>query len=117
MWQKIIPKIPMSDKEVTKNFFINRLGFSKVGDWSDYLMVSKDEIEIHFFLFKDLNLKENYGMVYTRTDEIEKIYQDFLDSGIKIHPNGKLENKVWNQREFSILDPDSNLLTFGQSLI
>ena len=115
MWQKIIPKIPMRDKEVTKNFFINRLGFSKVGDRSDYLMVSKDEIEIHFFLFKDLNLKENYGMVYRRTSDIEEIYQSFLDNGIKIHPNGKLENKIWKQIEFLSLDPDNNLLTFGQA--
>jgi hypothetical protein len=25
-----------------------------------------------------------------------------------------LENKPWQQREFSLLDPDNNLLTFGQ---
>jgi hypothetical protein len=33
-----------------------------------------------------------------------------------IHPNGKLQNKPWGQREFALLDPDNNLLTFGQSL-
>lgn len=69
-----------------------------------------------FFLFTDLNPKENYGKVYIRTNEIEKIYQDFFYNRIKIHPNGKLENKVWNQKELSILDPDKNLLTFGQRL-
>jgi hypothetical protein len=26
-----------------------------------------------------------------------------------------LENKPWQQREFALLDPDNNLLTFGQS--
>lgn len=117
MWQKIIPKLPMRDKEVTKNFYLNKLGFTEVGDWGDYLMVSKDEIEIHFFLFKDLNPKKNYGQVYIRTNEIEKIYQSFLAKEIEIHPNGKLEVKAWNQKEFSILDPDNNLITFGESLL
>jgi hypothetical protein len=34
---------------------------------------------------------------------------------MEIHPNGKLQTKPWGQKEFSILDPDNNLLTFGQS--
>ncbi|WP_431174354.1 VOC family protein, partial [Flagellimonas flava] len=79
----------------------------------EYLMMKKDQIEIHFFLFKDLNPKENYGMVYIRTNQIEQLYQRFIDDKIAIHPNGKLETKPWGQKEFSILDPDNNLLTFG----
>jgi hypothetical protein len=38
-----------------------------------------------------------------------------LDNNVSIHPNGHLEDKPWQQREFSLLDPDNNLLTFGQS--
>ncbi|ULT27166.1 hypothetical protein KUH03_10560 [Sphingobacterium sp. E70] len=53
-------------------------------------------------------------MIYIRTDDIDELYQSFLARNIAIHPNGKLETKPWGQREFSILDPDSNLLTFGQ---
>jgi hypothetical protein len=33
-----------------------------------------------------------------------------------MHPNGYLETKPWGQKEFSLLDPDNNLLTFGQSI-
>jgi hypothetical protein len=32
------------------------------------------------------------------------------------HPNGHLAIKPWGQKEFSILDPDNNLLTFGQNI-
>ena len=53
-------------------------------------------------------------MIYIRTDDIDQLYHSFLVRNITIHPNGKLETKLWGQREFSILDPDSNLLTFGQ---
>ena len=79
-------------------------------------MVEKDHIQIHFFEFKQLNPKENYGMVYIRTNDIDKLYQEFLKSRIGIHSNGHLQVKPWGQKEFSILDPDYNLLTFGESL-
>ena len=52
-------------------------------------------------------------MVYIRTDDIDRLYQSFQENSVAIHPNGQLETKPWGQREFSILDPDSNLLTFG----
>ena len=32
-----------------------------------------------------------------------------------VHPNGALADKPWGTREFAILDPDGNLLTFSQS--
>ena len=45
---------------------------------------------------------------------LQKLYNKLIDSGISIHPNGKLEKKPWNQMEFSIIDPNGTLLTFGQ---
>jgi len=118
MLTNIIPKLPMRDKNVTKAFYINKLGFKVFGspDFEGYLMLEKDQIQIHFFEFKTLEPKENYGQVYIRTDHINDLYQSLLDNNTAIHPNGPLENKSWGQREFAVLDPDNNLLTFGQSL-
>jgi len=45
-----------------------------------------------------------------------KKFQTLLDNKISIHPNGYLETKPWGQREFALLDPDKNLLTFGESI-
>ena len=118
MLKNIHPKLPMRDKNVTRNYYVNILGFKEVGtsSFDAYLMVEKDEIEIHFFEFKELDSLENYSGVYIRTDDIETLYQSFLDQKIAIHPNGHLEAKPWGQKEFSLLDPDHNLLTFGQSI-
>ncbi|HMR58604.1 MAG TPA: VOC family protein, partial [Cyclobacteriaceae bacterium] len=65
MLTKICPKLPMRNKTITKEFYLNTLGFQTLGnsDFEGYLMVVKDEIEIHFFEFKELNPKENYGQV------------------------------------------------------
>lgn len=116
MLTHIIPKLPMRDKKASREFYIDKLGFQEIGDYEGYLMVKKDDIEIHFFEFKELDPKENYGQVYIRTKGIEDFYQSLLDNNIGIHPNGKLEAKAWGQMEFSMLDPDTNLLTFGQSI-
>jgi extradiol dioxygenase family protein len=118
MLTDINPKLPMRDKTATKDFYINQLGFQKFGstDFDDYLMLQKDNIQIHFFEFKALDPKENYGQVYIRTDDIDKLYQSLIDNKTGIHPNGRLEIKPWGQKEFSLLDPDNNLLTFGQGL-
>lgn len=116
MLTSIHPKLPMRDKQITLEFYQN-LGFHVFGnvDFADYLMIEKQGIEIHFFLFKDLDPKENYGQVYIRSNDIDTDYQEFSARHIAaIHPNGHLEDKPWGQREFSILDPDHNLLTFGQ---
>ena len=116
MLTDINPKLPMRNKSTTRAYYVNQLGFEEIGDYEGYLMVRKDKIEIHFFEFKELNPKENYGQVYLRTDDIEKLYQSLLAKEVAIHPNGKLQTKDWGQKEFSLLDPDSNLLTFGQEI-
>lgn len=118
MLTDINPKLPMRNKSVTREFYINLLGFNEFGsaDFDGYLMMEKDQIQIHFFEFKDLDPKENYGQVYIRIDNIDDFYQSLLANKTNIHPNGPLEIKPWGQKEFSILDPDSNLLTFGQSI-
>jgi len=117
MLTDINPKLPMRDKTLTKEFYIDKLGFEQYGnDYDEYLMVQKDNVQIHFFEFKELDPKENYGQVYIRTNDIDNLYQSVLDKKISIHPAGDLHTKPWRQREFSFLDPDNNLLTFGQSV-
>ena len=117
MLTAINPKLPMRDKVATREYYVNKLGFQQFGnDYDGYLMVQKDNIQIHFFEFKELDPKENYGQVYIRTDEIDKLYQSALDNQLSMPKAGHLQIKPWRQKEFALLDPDNNLLTFGQSL-
>lgn len=118
MLTAVNPKLPMRDKKITREFYIDKLGFRQFGDtdYDGYLMVEKDNIQIHFFEFKDLDPKENYGGIYIRTDNIKALYQQMLDNKLSIHPAGPLQTKPWGQTEFAMLDPDNNLLTFGEAL-
>jgi len=108
----------MRDKDVTKEYYLHTLGFQLFGegDFEGYLMIQKDNVQIHFFEFKGLDPNENYGQVYIRTNDVDQLYQTLLTCQADIHPNGHIETKPWGQREFSVLDPDNNLLTFGQTI-
>lgn len=115
MMTAVHPKLPMRDKNATVDFYINKMGFERFGgDYEGYLMVQKDNIQIHFFEYKDLDPAVNYGQIYIRTNDIDGLYQSMQDTGLPIHPNGHLQIKPWGQKEFSMLDPDNNLLTFGK---
>lgn len=118
MLTAIHPKLPMRNKPSTEQYYIKTLGFQRLGtaDYDGYLMIHKDDIQIHFFEFKELDPVKNYGQVYIRTNDIEKLYQSMLDRKIAIHPAGHLQTKPWGQKEFSLIDPDHNPLTFGQSV-
>lgn len=118
MLTHIHPKLPMRNKAATRQYYINLLGFTETGDedYEGYLMLLKDNIELHFFGFAELDPLQNYGGVYIRTNDIEGLYRSLLDTGTPIHPNGPLQTKPWGQKEFALLDPDNNLLTFGQAV-
>lgn len=117
MLTAVHPKLPMRSKPATKEFYIHRLGFAQFGgDFDGYLMVEKDDIQIHFFEFPELNPKENYGQVYIRTTAIDAWYGRAREQKLAIPELGHLQTRPWGQKEFSLLDPDYNLLTFGQAV-
>lgn len=115
MIKSIIAKLPMRNLNLTKEFFIS-LGFEIIKEFSDYMMVKKDDAELHFFLFPNLDPLDNYGQIYLRVENIENIFKSYKERNIEIHKNGDLQLKPWGQKEFSLLDPDNNLLTFGESI-
>lgn len=113
MLTEIHPKLPMRDKSATREYYL-QLGFTAFGstDYPGYLMLQVDQIQIHFFEFRELDPFQNYGQVYIRTNNIQEWYDKAQRLQLKFYP---LETKPWGQLEFSLLDPDHNLLTFGQS--
>lgn len=116
MLTAVHPKLPMSNKQATLRFY-KQLGFQVLGgDFDAYLMVQKDNVELHFFSFPDINPLENYGQIYIRVNQIQEWYNEVQQKGIAIHSNAPLQIKPWGQVEFSILDPDNNLITFGEAV-
>lgn len=116
MLTAFIPKLPMRDLAATRAFYMDQLGFAVNGQYPDYLIVERDGLELHFFRHRELDPLTNDGQVYIRVNEIDALYRSLVDRGVSIHPNGALSTKPWGQREFALLDPDHNLLTFGEAV-
>lgn len=108
----------MRDKEQTRTFYVDLLRFQVFGkaDYPDYLMVERDAIQLHFFSFPTLDPLVNDGQVYIRTDDIHSLYAEAQARDWPIHPAGHLVKKDWGMWEFSLLDPDHNLITFGAEI-
>lgn len=56
----------------------------------------------------------NVGQVHKKDFYINKLGLNFFASS-NFRPNDALQTQPWKQKEFALLDPDNNLLTFGQS--
>ncbi len=108
-----IPKLASLDIERSLAFY-ERLGFQRSGSYPGYGIVKRDEIHLHFWLCSDARIPKETGC-RIEVEGIDELFKEFSAYGV-IHPNGRLEEKPWSVREFSILDTDGNLLTFQQDL-
>jgi uncharacterized glyoxalase superfamily protein PhnB len=112
----IIPKLPFISRQPTIRFY-ELLGFHLRSDYSDYLIFDFPPAELHFFSYPTLQPAKSDFMIYLRViSDIETFYHKIQEAGIAIHPNGTLTDKPWKQKEFSIVDPNGTLLTFGQAI-
>ncbi len=111
----VCPKLPMRNKLITRQFYLDFLGFEDISafDYPNYLIVARDGLELHFFLHSSLDPFTNDGQVYFRVLAVDALFEEFITRKTPIQ--NPLELKPWHQKEFSLIDPDHNLLTFGES--
>lgn len=106
-----IPKLASLDIERSLAFF-EGLGFDRRGSYPDYGIIERDGVQIHFWLCDDPKVpKETACRV--AVEGIEELFQAYAQKRV-IHSNGSLAVKPWGVWQFSILDPDGNLITFQQ---
>ena len=90
MLTAIHPKLPMRNKAATRDFYINKLGFHAIGstDFDGYLMVEKDNIELHFFEFKDCK------MLGLRFDSCNPFGLSFSFDGCQLNHSSFYKTKI-----------------------
>ena len=117
-----IPTLPATDLSVTRDFF-KRLGFV-VRYWSPlaqraYLIMGREDLEMHFFGHSEIRARENYAGCYWRVKNADTLRIEFSDLGLPASGAPSMtpiENKAWGMREFAIVDPAGNLIRIGHSL-
>ncbi len=107
------PVLASLDIERSVGFFCKQLGFTKhYTEQGAYGVVSRGAVNIHFWACTERHIAENTSC-RLRVDGIDSLFAHCLTLDI-VHPNAHLQDKPWGTREFSVLDPDGNLVTFAQ---
>jgi uncharacterized glyoxalase superfamily protein PhnB len=100
--------------------FFKPLGFQgAVHAGGGYAILTRGEVEIHFFAHPGLQPEESSAMCYIRVADVDRVQRDFTAADLPrtgIPRQDPLEDKPWGMREFAIVDPDGNLLRIGQAL-
>lgn len=114
MLKSAVPILASLNEADTISFYTEKLGFTLNSNWDGYLIFSRDQIEIHIWPCDDKNIAKNTAC-YVRLTEIDELYSEYLPLGI-VHPNGKLKVMPWKMKQFSILDNNGNLISFGENI-
>ncbi len=108
---RTIPILPSPDIAVSRAFYRDRLGFQAVEpDMAQYLIVRRDEMEIHFWFCEDRKLPE-VSSVYIRGGQVPSLYDEYLARGVE--RLSAFTVRLWDMKEFYVHDPHGNLLRFG----
>jgi catechol 2,3-dioxygenase-like lactoylglutathione lyase family enzyme len=107
---RAIPILASLDIPETRDFYVGTLGFGEVYGQDDYLIVRRDDMELHFWKTDNKQLPENTSC-YIRGGQVVALYEEYQARGV---PNlSAFEVRPWNMKEFSVHDPHGNLLRFG----
>ena len=105
------PILASLDHQKTVAFY-QRMGFATIVHRDDYVIVRRDDIDLHFWKCDDRYLAENTSCVIDTLD-VDALHAEFAANGVKTTP---LADREWGRREFYVIDSSGNLLRFGQRI-
>lgn len=125
-----VPVLPVAEIKPAARFYVRRLGFESVYVDTGYGIVARDGVELHLWAATDKGWRARLSRpggapiesgaesflagtasCRLRVEGIAALHARAEADGI-VHPNGPLADKPWGLREFAVLDPDGNLVTF-----
>jgi len=107
---RAIPVLASLDIAESAAFYVHWLGFSVGYQDGNYLIVKRDDMELHFWKTDDRTFPENTSC-YIRGGQVAALHEEYSSRGV---PNlSPFQVRPWNMKEFHIHDPHGNLLKFG----
>jgi catechol 2,3-dioxygenase-like lactoylglutathione lyase family enzyme len=122
------PSQPAADVARSKQFYTEVLGFDVVASDDGFALVRRDDATISIWGATDESWRETYNpekpvcsgaesfIAGTASCSIEVSGVDELYEQLRehAHPNAHVHDTEWGTREFAVLDPDGNLVTFWE---
>lgn len=122
-----IPALPVSDLSRSVKFYVEQLKFVLLVQKEGFAKLTCDAVELHLWSACDEGWRLRSGECPVQTgaesflagtascriavEGVQEWHEALRPLGI-LHGDGALEATPWGTREFAIVDPDENLVTF-----
>lgn len=128
--ERAIPTLPVHDIELSLAFYADKLGFAVPHKEETFAILRRDAIELHLTRLNDHAWKsrsdfhrrpvvtgaESFlagtGSCRLEVIDVDVLYAELQQSGA-LSPRSQLRDQPWNQRDFTVFDPDGNAITFS----
>ena len=124
------PAMPARDVTRAVAFYGDVLGFETVHAEGEFALLRRDGTTVSLWGATDESWLETMDPAMpvcsgaesfiagtascsVQVDGVDELYEHCSDREI-VHPNGHIRDQPWGTREFGVVDPDGNLVTFWQ---
>ncbi|EHY79391.1 glyoxalase/bleomycin resistance protein/dioxygenase [Stutzerimonas stutzeri ATCC 14405 = CCUG 16156] len=108
--QAAVPVLASLNLDESRDFYTALLGFHVRLQASDYLIMMRDGVELHFWLCPERHIAQNTSC-YLRTGDCQALYQEFSQRGLALDAPVL---RSWGMKELYVIDAHGNLLKFGE---
>jgi catechol 2,3-dioxygenase-like lactoylglutathione lyase family enzyme len=107
----VIPVFNVKDVDAILPFYTQTLGFVQSFRYGTYVGLKLGKCELHISPPGDHQRPAGGGNAYFICDEVDEYCAKIKAAGAK--PKVEPGDRMYGMRDFAILDPDGNLLSFG----
>jgi catechol 2,3-dioxygenase-like lactoylglutathione lyase family enzyme len=116
---RAIPVVFVADVDASAAFYRDSLGFSidfLHGEPPFYGSVSRDGACVHLKFVHEPVLtigpddRDAFINVFVEVDNVKALFAEYLSAGVTFAQ--RLQKEAWGGRDFIVLDPDGNMLSF-----
>jgi catechol 2,3-dioxygenase-like lactoylglutathione lyase family enzyme len=124
---RAIPALPVRDVTRSSVFYRDQLGFTLLHKEDGFAIVQRDTVELHLWAASDEDWRTREGAspvvsgaesfiagtasCRVGVEGVDALHEQLHPLDI-LHPKGQLSDTAWGTREFAVIDPDNNLISF-----
>ena len=110
--------LAVTDLEVPRQFYIERLGFTEDMNVEGWSFLSRGACRLRLGHCPDAipmsKAQDHSWFAYLHVQDAKSLYNEVVAQGVEIWH--KLADKPWGMREFAIVTPDGHRIVFGEKV-
>jgi len=107
-----IPELPVDDLQRSLAFYRDRLGFEVAFEWDPIAGVRRGAVLAHLVPHED-PARPRPRSFRVEVKGVDALHAELEPRGV-VNADEKLETKPWGMRQFGVVDPTGNRITFAE---